>query len=227
MIRVIIFDFDGVIVESVDIKTKAFTRLFEKENKSITEKIINYHINNTGISRYEKFGYIYKEFLKRPLSDIEFQKLCNNFANLVIDAVVNAPYVEGAREFLEDYGSLYSFFIASATPQGEIEEIAYKRNIDRFFKRIYGAPNKKTDVIREIIISENIKPSESLYIGDAISDYMAARDNAINFVARINNNESIFTDINCPKIANLKNLEKIIDFMNKKDREIETLTKLA
>ena len=37
----------------------------------------------------------------------------------MIDAVVNAPYVEGAREFLEDYGSLYSFFIASATPQGD------------------------------------------------------------------------------------------------------------
>ncbi len=29
MIKAIIFDFDGVIVESVDIKTKAFARLFE------------------------------------------------------------------------------------------------------------------------------------------------------------------------------------------------------
>jgi phosphoglycolate phosphatase-like HAD superfamily hydrolase len=51
---------------------------------------------------------------------------------------------------------------------------------------------------------------EIVYIGDSLSDYKAAMDNSINFIARINNNENIFKDIECVKINNLANLENVI-----------------
>ena len=143
MIKTIIFDFDGVIVESVDIKTNAFAKLFEHEGEEIVKRIVNYHLDNTGVSRYEKFKYIYKEILNRPLNDDEFQMLCNKFANLVVDGVVKAPYVKGAKEFLESYAEKYNYFVISATPQDEIEEIIKEQNVTHFFKAVYGAPIKK------------------------------------------------------------------------------------
>ena len=33
MLKVIIFDFDGVILESLDIKTKAFLKVYQKEGQ--------------------------------------------------------------------------------------------------------------------------------------------------------------------------------------------------
>jgi len=211
MIKAIIFDFDGVIVESVEIKTNAFAKLFEHEGGEIVKRIVNYHLDNTGISRYEKFKYIYKEILNRPLNDDEFQMLCNKFSVLVVDSVVSAPYVKGAEEFVENYASRYKCFVVSATPQREIEQIVQKRNMNYFFKGIYGAPTTKKEAVKAILLKENLKPTNVLYVGDAISDYKVAKDNSVNFVARINNNESIFAEIDCLKIKDLTNLQKILE----------------
>lgn len=211
MIKVIFFDFDGVIVESVDIKTNAFAKLFKQEGKDIVKRIIDYHLNNGGISRYEKFKYIYKEILKRQLNDNVFQELCNRFAELVMNDVIAAPYVKGAKEFLENYSHKYKCFIVSATPQNELEDIIERRGIKRFFKAAYGSPTEKLEIIRNILIGEWIEHGNVLYVGDAMSDYIAAKDNSVNFVARINRNEAIFNHIDCTKIMDLTNLSKIVE----------------
>lgn len=209
-IKVIFFDFDGVIVESVDIKTHAFAKLFEREGGDFVKRVVDYHLKNTGVSRYEKFRYIYQEILNRPLIENEFQILCDKFANLVVENVVKAPYVKGIIEFLENYASKYKCFVVSATPQKEIEEIIQRRNIQRFFKGIYGAPTKKSDAVKNILLSEEIESSKAVYIGDAMSDYTAAKNNNVRFVARINRNEAVFTHIDCLKITDLTNLTDVI-----------------
>ena len=211
MITAIFFDFDGVLVESVDIKTGAFAKLFERKGEDVVKKIIEYHLNNTGVSRYDKFKYIYKEILNRVLSDDEFKMLCNKFAVLVVNAVVGAPYVKGAKEFLENYASRYQCSIVTATPQEEIENIVQKRGTRRFFKAIYGAPTQKSDAVRFVLDKWRIKPNNALYVGDAMSDYIAAMNNSVNFIARINNNESLFNNIQCLKVRDLSNLNTIIE----------------
>ena len=211
MITTVIFDFDGVIVESTKIKTMAFGKLFEHEHPEQVTAIVYYHVQNAGISRYEKFRYIYKEILKRHLSDDEFQALCVQFARIVMNEVIKAPYVKGAREFLENYASTYRCFVASATPQEEIEKIIEERNSMRFFGKIYGAPYGKSNAVKDILRKEEIEPLAAAYVGDALSDYHAAKDNSINFVARINENETIFEDIDCVKVKDLTNLHNIFE----------------
>ncbi|MBI5050047.1 MAG: HAD family hydrolase [Nitrospirae bacterium] len=217
MIKAIIFDFDGVLVESVDIKTNAFAKLFESEGKEIVEKVVNYHLKNSGISRYEKFRYIYREILVRSLSDEEFEVLCNRFATIVKDSVVEAPYVRGALQFLEKYSAVYRCFIVTATPQKEIEEIVQRRGIAGFFKGIYGAPLKKEDTVKAILSSEGTRPQEAVYIGDALSDYNAAVRNGVNFIARIYDRVSIFEDKNYLKTEDLTSLYEIIKTFENKD----------
>ena len=211
MIKAIIFDFDGVIVESVDIKTKAFAKLFENQGKDIVKRVVDYHINNTGVSRYEKFKYIYKNILRTTLSNEKFQKLCKEFADLVITEVVNASYVKGANEFLEQHAKNYMCFVCSATPQDEMRKIIKQRGIDSFFKAIYGAPMEKKDIVGDIITKENINPKNVVYIGDALSDYKASYNNSVTFIARItDNNKKLFAKIDCLKINDLTTLFNII-----------------
>ena len=52
--NLIIFDFDGVIKNSLEVKSKAFERLFESYGKLITKKIKAHHKKNEGLSRYKK-----------------------------------------------------------------------------------------------------------------------------------------------------------------------------
>ena len=64
MLKAIFFDFDGVIVESAGIKTEAFRKLFSNYPDQVDE-IVDYHKANAGISRYDKFDYIYEKILKQ------------------------------------------------------------------------------------------------------------------------------------------------------------------
>ena len=221
MIKAIIFDFDGVIAESNDIKTDAFARLFEEEGNDVVSKVVDHHLKNMGVSRYDKFRYIYKYILEKPLSDDRFNTLCRRFSELVMDGVVAAPFVKGAKEFLERHRSDYRFFVVSATPKEEINIIVNRKKMKSFFSGVYGSPDKKTDVAKEILEKENVSPADALYVGDAMSDYKAARDNRVNFVARINNNEYIFEGVDCPKISDLTRLEKLIETIESEVKHAE------
>ena len=82
MIKAVIFDFDGVIVESVDIKTEAFARLFENEGDEVVRQVVAHHLKNCGVSRFEKFRHIYQKMLNRELSDRKFKELCDEVDRL-------------------------------------------------------------------------------------------------------------------------------------------------
>lgn len=212
MIKAVVFDFDGVITESADIKTQAFAKLFQYEAQSAVGKIVKYHLRHAGVSRFDKFAYIYKYILHRKLTEAEFKKLCKQFSRLVMNEVIDAPFVKGAQEFLNRYNKQYKFFVISATPHSEIKSIIKKRGIARYFKAVYGAPNKKADLVRRIIRDNDLACRELFYIGDALSDFEAAEANSIEFVARINKNVHLFKGKNIRfKIKDLKKLKSIIN----------------
>ena len=82
MIDTVIFDFDGVILESVSVKTDAFRSLFSFVPDHIDE-IIEYHLSHGGVSRFDKFRFIYQDILKKDLSEEQFNFLSEEFAKLV------------------------------------------------------------------------------------------------------------------------------------------------
>ncbi len=57
--KAIIFDFDGVILESMDVKTKAFALLF-KDYPEHLPAVLALHQTHGGMSRFEKFEIIYE-----------------------------------------------------------------------------------------------------------------------------------------------------------------------
>ena len=80
----IIFDFDGVILNSHIIKAKAFYEIFKIFGKAKAKKAQNYHLSKAGISRYKKFNYINSELIQNIFkSDNENSiiSLFNNYKN--------------------------------------------------------------------------------------------------------------------------------------------------
>ncbi|OPY36113.1 MAG: Phosphoglycolate phosphatase [Methanoregula sp. PtaU1.Bin051] len=180
----LIFDFDGVLVESVDIKTRAFQELFSFAPNHIKE-IVGYHTMNAGISRFEKFRHIYTNILHEELTDEKFQALSDRFSSLVIDAVVAAPCVPGARGLLRKFSGTIPMSVISATPEEELREIIRRRRMDLFFTRISGSPAKKADNIHALVEWEHLDPGKTIYIGDAINDLNAALQTGVRFIGRI------------------------------------------
>lgn len=208
MIKSIIFDFDGVIVESAEIKTEAFKELFADYPKKI-EQIVHYHLVNAGISRYVKFRYIYEQILGKDLrKDKEFE-LGRRFSKIVWQKILDAPFVAGAKEFLDTYKKKYQFFIASGTPEEELHNIIRAKGLQGYFKEIHGSTKKKADIINNIINNYNFVREEVVYVGDAQSDRIAAEQAGISFIERVPNLDS---KLGYPwKIINLSILDEILE----------------
>ena len=98
--NVIIFDFDGVIKESVDIKTKAFLKLFKKNSPDILKKISDHHIKNGGVSRYKKIP-LYIKWCGLNSNKKIIDQYLNQFSDLVIKNVINSKWVPGIDNFIK------------------------------------------------------------------------------------------------------------------------------
>ena len=76
-------------------------------------------------------------------------------------------------------------YIVSTTPEGKMQEIAHRRDLTKYFIRVYSSPKAKAGCIREILVETSASPEEALFAGDAPNDWQAARDTGVRFVARI------------------------------------------
>jgi phosphoglycolate phosphatase-like HAD superfamily hydrolase len=183
-IKAIIFDFDGVIVESANIKTQAFQSLFSQYPERL-DSIVEYHIRNMGISRFVKFKYIYENILSLEYGPQEEKKLGNLFSRAVLEAILKAPFVAGAREYLGSHYNSQSFFIASGTPQEELDFIVSKLGLKQYFLEVFGSPLQKPEIIKHILAKYSLKRCEVVFIGDGQSDCLAANQTGIPFIGRI------------------------------------------
>tara|TARA_B100000315_G_C14549967_1_gene575270 strand:+ start:426 stop:1100 length:675 start_codon:yes stop_codon:yes gene_type:complete len=217
MIKAIIFDFDGVIVESVNVKTKAFSRIYRSYGKKIVGKVVAHHLAHGGVSRIEKFRLYHKEFIGVDLTEQEEEQMAEKFSELVFQKVIDAPYVKGAHEFLSEYHTLYDFFVSSGTPTEEIVKIVDMRKLSVFFKGIYGSPEQKDAHVREIMENNNYGKEEIVFVGDAPSDQEAAESNNISFIARELDNFDFLNDNK--KIISIKDLTDLMVAVKAIDKE--------
>jgi len=199
------FDFDGVIVDSLDVKTAAFGELFKDYGQDIAKKVINYHLDNGGVSRYEKFRYYYKHFLKKRITAQIMHNLDRKYSKIVTKKVVAARFIKGAMTFIRQLKrSKKECFIVSATPQKEVKAITRLKRIDGFFNEIVGSPKKKTQNLSFLLRKYGIKNGEAIYFGDAKSDYEAAKANNIAFIGIVNKKSR--------ELKRLSDVKKIQDF---------------
>ncbi|MXV17417.1 HAD family hydrolase [Hufsiella ginkgonis] len=211
MIKNIFFDFDGVLAESVNVKTEAFRNLYRHAGDDIADKVVEYHLANGGVSRYDKIRYYHKEFLKLDISDDEVNEWAGRFSDLALDGVVNAPQVAGAVDFLSAYHKKYRCWIITGTPTGEIRPILRQRNWNGYFEDAYGSPEKKYHWTEYIINKENLKRSETVFVGDAKADQEAAERSGLVFILRrTEENAHLFADYNGFEINDMLDLPRVL-----------------
>lgn len=208
----ILFDFDGVIAESVSAKTEAFKELYLPYGGEIANKVVDHHINHGGVSRYEKFRIYHNQFLNKDISEEGVEDLAKQFSNLVLDKVINADEVGGSSNFLNEYSKSLNFWIITGTPTQEMNIIAKARGIDDHFISMHGSPKKKRYWTEHLISKHNLNRDETLFLGDATTDYDAALFSNLHFGLRDHEeNESIFKDYKGLRFKNFFELKNIIE----------------
>ena len=184
--RAIIFDFDGVVVESGEIKTQAFANLYREYGEEVMVEVAKYHVLNGGMSRYQKFRYFQETLLEKPpLTAEEERQLDQRFSELVVEAVIASAPVPGAAELIQREAGRIPLFVASGTPETELNTIVVRRGLGSYFTAVRGSPTPKQKLIADILTTHRLLPERVLMIGDALIDYQSAIVNNVAFIGRV------------------------------------------
>ncbi|WP_276613020.1 HAD family hydrolase [Cylindrospermopsis raciborskii] len=182
--NLVFWDFDGVIKESVDVKTRAFEALFLPHGSEIAAKVRLHHEANGGVSRFEKMP-LYLTWAGIEPTESTVKVWCDRFSDLVLQAVLESPWVPGVPDYLETHYQQQHFILVTATPQTEIDVILHRLGITHWFRQVFGAPTRKAEAIGLVLNQQQISPQYALMIGDAESDWNAAQSHGVPFILRL------------------------------------------
>lgn len=191
--KCIIYDFDGVICDSVNFKTEAFVSMYSEYGEEIANKVKSYHLLNGGISRFEKFKYYHETLLKQKISQEKLIEMGNIFSKIVLDKIINVMLNPGVLQFLEKNLNKSVQFICSGTPHDEMNYIITEKKLSKYFTGVFGSPDSKTKIINNIVKNYNLRTNDILFFGDAMTDYLAAKETLIDFIG-IENSDTDFPE---------------------------------
>ena len=182
-LRALVLDFDGVVVESNDVKTDAFRDVFSRFPEH-SDAMMNFHHAHVSLSRFEKFDHLL-ERLGKP-GDQELRAgLAAEFSRRTIERIVRVPLVAGAETFLQEVTMRVPVYLASVTPAEDLDVILERRGLRTRFNGVYGCPPwTKPAAIRDVLRREQCEPGEAALIGDSAGDQRAAAETGVEFIAR-------------------------------------------
>lgn len=191
----IIFDFDGVIIDSMDIRTNGFRDIFTDYDEALVDKLIDYHNLNGGLSRFNKIKYFYNSLLNKEISDEKINEYANKFSDIMrVKLSSKDVLIINVVDFIKENYKNYKLHIASGSEQEELRFLCKELELFNCFKSIYGSPIHKNQLVKTIIEENNYDRAKTLLIGDSINDYEAAKVNDIAFLGY--NNKSL-KESNC------------------------------
>lgn len=181
MIKNIIFDFDGVILDSMPIRTEGFKKIFENYDNKKVEELISFHLINGGLSRFVKIKYFFEELLETSISEEEINFFADKYSKIMKEKLINEKYlIRETVDFIKNNNNI-KIFIASGSEEKELRLINESLQLSKYFLGIFGSPKNKIDIVKSIIQDNKLNKNETILIGDSINDYDAAIKNDIRF----------------------------------------------
>lgn len=181
--RVLVLDFDGVVIESNAVKTEAFRDVFARFPEHC-EAMMAYHKSHVSVTRFAKFDQLL-ERLGRPGDMTLRAEIAADFSRRTLERMMTVPFVPGAEAFLLEMTARLPVYLASVTPAEDLEVILDQRGLRRWFRDVYGCPPwTKADAVRDVLRREECLPDDALLLGDSAGDQRAAAETGVEFLAR-------------------------------------------
>ena len=177
--QTLVFDCDGVVLNSNKVKTDAFYKAALPFGEDAAKQLVKHHVANGGISRYKKFEWFIREIV--PDADVDINVLLGSYANFVRDGLLTCDIAEGLGELREKTAQA-NWLIVSGGDQNELQEIFSLRGLSVLFDGgIFGSPDSKDTILEREIASSNIR-EEAIFIGDSRYDHIASSNAGLDFV---------------------------------------------
>jgi phosphoglycolate phosphatase-like HAD superfamily hydrolase len=182
--RYVVFDFDGVLAETNEIRFWGFTELFRDIPAEALARFMGFVKANGGLSRYGKIRHLYESILGQAIADDAVNALAGQYSRLVAERVVAAEAVPGSLEFLAGHADRFDFAVISGSDQDELRQVCKARGIDGYFQAILGSPKEKSENIEGLLATQAWDCQACVFVGDSLNDRNAAVKAGMSFIGR-------------------------------------------
>ena len=174
MIKCVVFDFDGTLIESNEIKRRAFYEVTKNlvDAGILLDKILSYPDSG---DRYDIFDTLIIELKLDREVFVSASKLSDSYTKICEYEISRAPEIKGAVKTIKELRSLgVKIFISSATPEITLQKIIDMRGWKDMINMALGSPDSKIDHLQTILTKNKYSISEVVYVGDSEVDRDAA-----------------------------------------------------
>jgi len=179
--RTWIFDCDGVLLNSNEVKTRAFRAVASRYGDAAASAMVTHHVANGGVSRYEKWAWFFDCVLRRDPEPGELEALLDAFADACRRGLRQVDEDPGIHHVLAEIRRSGSkVYVVSGSDQAELRELLGERSFGSLFDDVYGSPAPKVDLIGSIVNRPHRRPA--VVVGDSLYDHDAAKANGLDFI---------------------------------------------
>ena len=179
----IIFDCDGVLLNSNFKKSEAYryAAIDFGATEEQAEELVQYHIKNSGISRYVKFDYFLTNILEQSFNEENFNFLVKSLNHHVIEILIDCDVAAGLDELRKQTIDQH-WMVMSGGDQDEVRTILASKHLDHLFDYgIYGSPDSKHDIVKHHLENKHdFMPA--IFFGDAEYDIKTAKTFNLDFI---------------------------------------------
>lgn len=180
----ILWDFDGVLMDSNAVRERGFECVLAGYPAGEVARLIAFHRENGGLSRYVKFRYFFESVRGEAITETEIQKLADMFSSHMRELLVDRSLlIEETMDLVRRFHAVVPMHIVSGSDQAELQHLCGELGIASFFRSIHGSPVAKIELVRRVVGDYGYRAGQCLLVGDSINDVDAARANHIGFVA--------------------------------------------
>ncbi len=178
----ILWDFDGVILDSMEVREEGFRAVLASFPASQIDKLLSFHRKNGGLSRYVKFEYFLEKIIGGTKNEEQVQQWAEEFSAIMrVSLKSKDRLIEEVVNFIKKNKKLYHMHIVSGSDGDELRFLCDELEISEYFESIHGSPTPKTELVRKLMDERDYKPQETCLIGDSINDFEASSSNNIQF----------------------------------------------